>query len=51
MPSSTSQDAQDELTDLMTVLYMLIQHTLIFPDEFEALSLSLSRSTPLKPVP
>lgn len=42
MPPSKSQDAQDELTDLMTVMYLLIQHTLVFPLEFEALSASLS---------
>lgn len=44
MPSGSSQDAQDELTDLMTVLYMLIQHALVYPDEFKALSLSMSWS-------
>lgn len=44
MAPSDSQDAQDELTDLMTVIYMLIQHTLVFPEEFQALSSSLGWS-------
>lgn len=44
MHPGSSQEAQDELTDLMTVMYMLIQHAVSFPEDLEDLYSSLSPS-------
>lgn len=39
--ATNSQEAQDELVNLMTVMYMMIQHTLVFPEELSSLSSQL----------
>lgn len=46
MHASGSQGAEDELTNLMTILYMLIQHALVFPEELDELPSRLSPSPP-----
>lgn len=46
MQPRSSQEALDELTDLMTVMYMLIQHAIVFPEELDEVYSSLSLSLP-----
>lgn len=38
LPTFNAQEAQDELTASMTVMYMLIQHALVYPEELEELN-------------
>lgn len=42
LPTANTQEAQDELTDSMTIMYMLIQHALVYPEELHELQLELS---------
>ncbi|CAN8095320.1 unnamed protein product [Discula destructiva] len=46
MRPSSSQEAQDELIDLMTVMYMLMQHALVYPEELDKLSSDLINLSP-----
>lgn len=41
MQATNTQEAQEELVNLMTVMYMVIQHALAFPEELTALSSQL----------
>lgn len=41
MPTANTQEAQDELAGSMTVVYMLIQHALVYPEELHELQSDL----------
>lgn len=43
MQGSSAQEVQDELTNLMTVMYMMIQHAIVSPEELGALHTQLGR--------
>lgn len=44
MQTNDPQEAQDELVNLMTIMYMLMQHALVFPEELAALLSQLRMS-------
>lgn len=41
IPTANTQEAQDELAGSMTVMYMLIQHALVYSEELHDLSSDL----------
>lgn len=41
LPIANTQEAQDELAGSMTVMYMLIQHALVYPEELHELQSDL----------
>lgn len=41
MPTANTQEAQDELASSMTIMYMLIQHALVYPEELHELQSDL----------
>lgn len=43
MQGSSAQEAQDELTNLMTVMYLMIQHAIVYPEELSVLYAQLSK--------
>lgn len=43
MQGSSGQEAQDELMNLMTVMYMMIQHAIAYPDDLDALRKQLGK--------
>lgn len=43
MQGSSAQEAQDELTNLMTVMYMMIQHAIVYPEELVTLHTQLGK--------
>lgn len=47
MQGSTAQEAQDELMNLMTVMYMMIQHAIVYPEDLDALRKQLGTSISL----
>lgn len=52
MPTSNTQEAQDELVGSMTVMYMLIQHAIVYLEELHELYSDLgmfSLSWPINP--
>lgn len=44
MQGSTAQEAQDELMNLMTVMYMMIQHAIVYPEDLDGLRKQLGTS-------
>lgn len=51
MPTANTQEAHDELTGSMTIMYMLIQHALVYPEELDHLHSDLGMLSVLSKLP